>query len=228
MPLLSHFSNTILSILFLNMSDAAWVYPGALNASLVASPSTAVAKGAKRDLMKSPQALDQLTFDHFPCVNAEFMQDPTTMHQLYFVPSNKSSIRRTRGYGDGSYGLILSSYGLMHSIMPGRIVREGNVRIRFHTKPCREPIEPELQPLLETLEWIVRLINPDHKAGISCLDLIFVVSSIPMGDSPLRSNPQFVSAWDWLFRNRYEHDVAERIRISFGFGPTAQEIDNKV
>ena len=72
-------------------------------------------------------------FDQLPCIEVEYFKDSKDIHRLSFVPSDRSTIRRTRNFGDGSYGLVLGSYGL---IQPNQrlILREGNLRIRCYSK----------------------------------------------------------------------------------------------
>lgn len=53
-------------------------------------------------------------FDQLPCIEVEYFKDSKDVHRLSFVPSDRSTIRRTRNFGDGSYGLVSGSYGLIH------------------------------------------------------------------------------------------------------------------
>ena len=164
-------------------------------------------------------------FHRLPSLKVEFhdVDDPGIVDQIAFVPSNRSTIRRARNFGDGTFGLILGSYGLLHSNQ-SYIFREGNLRIRFYSEHQAATIDSRL---LESLAWDVdMMMDPKMTERMSRIEIFFVVNRIPIGDIPSRSHPRILSAWDWLFRNRWDHDLKEQIRIYMG--PTMRPEDNKV
>ena len=150
-------------------------------------------------------------FHCLPSLKVEFhnVDDPSIVDQIAFVPSKRSTIRRARNFGDGTFGLILGSYGLIHSNQ-SVIFREGNLRIRFYSEKQAATIDSRL---LESLAWDVDMVMDSKMTErMTRVEIFFVVNSIPIGDIPSRSHPRILSAWDWVFRNRGDHDLKEQIR----------------